>query len=388
MAAETSTTMNGAPRAPLEGSRMAIKIASPIKGYRLGTMRTEPAMSGFVAAEDRRLSIDKVPELAGVLRWEKRPRHAGGNPSWTYMVDAPGGSFAVMVGHVEDNGHATPFEVWAPGDGPRGMSALAQSISMDMRTRDRDWLRMKLESLAKCPGEPFVLDMPNGVTTRVPGAVAAFARLILHRIEELGALGHEGGEHQLIDALMSKKEPKTTAEGTLSWTADVANLGTGDDFTMFLKEAMLPNGQRRPFSLWLSGEYPRSLDGLCKSLSLDMRIVDAGWVLKKLVQLSDVAEPNGGFLAQVPGLEKSAWYPSTVAYIAALVKHRFKVLGYCDERGKPVGKTVLSVIENIAHRHDTKLNQGKDCSACGGVATVISQSGCDVCVACLTSRCG
>ena len=388
MAAETSTTMNGAPRAPLEGSRMAIKIASPIKGYRLGTLRNEPAMSGFIAAEDRRLSIGKVPELAGVLRWEKRPRPVGGNPSWTYIVNAPEGTFAVMVGHVEDNGHATPFEVWAPGDGPRGMSALAQSISMDMRTRDRGWLCMKLESLAKCPGEPFVMTMPNGIETMMPGAVAAFARLILHRIEELGVVGHEGVEHQLINALMSKKEPKTTADGTLSWTVDVANLGTGDDFTMFLKEATLPNVQRRPFSLWLSGNYPRSLDGLCKSLSLDMRIVDPGWALKKLAQLSDVTEANGGFMAQVPASKKSSWYPSTVAYVAALVKHRFKVLGYCDEKGKPLGKTVLSVIENIAHRHDTEVKQGKNCSECGGIATVVSQSGCDVCVACSASRCG
>lgn len=369
---------------------MAIKIASPIKGYRLGTMRTEPAMSGFVAAEDRRLSINKVPELAGVLRWEKRPRPVGGNPSWTYIVNAPEGTFAVMVGHVEDNGHATPFEVWAPGDGPRGMSALAQSISMDMRTRDRKWLRRKLDALVKCRGESFVMRMPNGIETRVRSAVAAFASLCIHRCEELGAFDQYAGSTPLIDALLSKKEPRTTADGTLGWMVDVFNHATEDKFTLSLKEAERPDGKKRPLSVWLSGDYPKSLDGLCKSLSLDMRVGDTAWILRKVDQLIDNEEREkmGGFMAQVPGSEKSTWYPSTVAYIAALIKYRFKVLGYCDERGKPIGKTVLSVIENTEHRHDAKLNQGKDCSACGGVATVISQSGCDVCVACSTSRCG
>ena len=386
MGAESSITTNGAPSAPLEGIRMAIKIAKPIKSYRLATSQRPSATNDFVAAEDRRLSIAKVPQISGVLRWEKRPRHAGGNPSWTYMVDAPGGSFAVMVGHVEDNGHVTPFEVWAPGDGPRGMSALAQSISMDMRTRDRAWLRMKLESLARCPGDAFVMPMPNGVETMVPSEVAAFARLVSHRLEELGALGEEG-EHPLVDGLMSKKEPKTTSEGTLSWTVDVANQGTGDDFTMFLKEATLPNGQRRPFSLWLAGKYPRSLDGLCKSLSLDMRVVDTGWILKKLAQLADAAEPNGGFMAQVPGLDKSAWYPSTVAYLAALVRHRFKVHGYCDEVGRPLGQTVLSVVGSAMSRRETKAVQGTTCHACGGNGTLISTAGCSVCVMCGWTAC-
>ncbi|WP_136256244.1 hypothetical protein [Metallibacterium scheffleri] len=374
---------------------MTIKISAAIKSYRIvekaaGTIKKGfAAVQSFVAAEDRRLTIPKVPEISGVLRWEKRPRPPGGNPSWTYMVDAPGGSFAVTIGHIE-NGHMSPFEVWAMGEAPRGLSALAQSISMDMRTLDREWLRRKLESLAKCPGEPFVITMPNGIETRVPSAVAAFARLVLYRCEELGAFSDEGSEHPLIDALMSAKEPKTTAEGTLSWTVDVTNHGTGDDFCLFLKEAMLPNAQRRPFSLWLSGNYPRSLDGLCKSLSLDMRIVDPGWILRKTDQLIDAAEPMGGFMAQVPGAERSAWYPSTVAYIAALIQYRFKVLGYCDEHGRPLGKTVLSVINNQAmkERSSQTMPKGKDCTECGAVGSVVASSGCEQCAVCAASRCG
>ncbi|EQD46540.1 ribonucleoside-diphosphate reductase, adenosylcobalamin-dependent, partial [mine drainage metagenome] len=291
---------------------------SKIKTYSLAKDTAKPNES-FIPEADRRLKLGMVPNATALLRWEKRPRPVGGNPAWTYMVDAPNGAFAVSVGHIE-NGHASPFEVWVMGEAPRGLSALAKSVSMDMRSMDRAWLKKKLESLAKCPGQSFVMAMPDGINVRVPSEVAAFARLVLWRCNELNAFADEGGAMPLIEALMSKREPKTTTEGTLSWTVDVANVGTGDDFVLFLKEATLPNGQRRPFSIWLAGDYPRSLDGLCKSLSLDMRIVDVGWVLRKLDQIADAAEGMGGFMAQVPGKEKSSWYASTVAYIAALVK--------------------------------------------------------------------
>lgn len=370
---------------------MAINITSPIKSYRVGTPCGDHGTSGFVAAEDRRLQLTEVPEIKGILRWEKRPRPTGGNPSWTYMVDAPGGPFAVNVGHIE-NGDLSPFEVWVMGEAPRGLSALAQSISMDMRTLDRKWLRRKLDALAKCSGKPFIIRMPNGIETMVRSDVAAFASLVIHRCEELGAFEQYANSTPLIDALMSKKEPRTTADGTLAWMVDIYNHATNDKFTLSLKEAERPDGKKRPLSVWLSGDYPQSLDGLCKSLSLDMRVGDAGWLLRKVEQLIDNEEKEkvGSFMAQVPGSEKSTWYPSTVAYIAALIKHRFKVLGYCDEHGRPIGKTVLSVINNKAmkERSSQTMPKGKDCTECGAVGSVVASSGCEQCAVCAASRCG
>ena len=49
------------------------------------------------------------------------------------------------------------------------------------------------------------------------------------------------------------------------------------------KEITLPDGITRPYSVWLSGVYPRPLDGLCKILSLDMRVLDPAWVGMKLM---------------------------------------------------------------------------------------------------------
>src|SRR3546814_19799745 len=66
----------------------------------------------------------------------------------------------------------------------------------------------------------------------------------------------------------------TGTDGTLAWVADVRNPSTDDDFVLMLKELQMPDGSRRPYSMWLTGAHPRALDGLCKLLSLDMRLVD------------------------------------------------------------------------------------------------------------------
>ena len=96
------------------------------------------------------------------MRWSHRPNIAGGTPSVTYVIDNPEHRFAVFVGHLE-NGTVHPFEVWVNGEVvPRGMGALAKNLSMDMRSEDREWLKIKLKSLAKTPTIPFSMTMPSG----------------------------------------------------------------------------------------------------------------------------------------------------------------------------------------------------------------------------------
>lgn len=339
---------------------------------------------------NRRIHLEQVPEpTLASLRWRRRPRPTRGNPAWCFLVDHPRGSFAVFVGHLED-GRRAPFEVWINGaEQPRGLGALAKSLSMDMRSNDRGWLKAKLESLMKASGDDaFDLPLPpEGELTRVPSLVAGFARLVHQRCVDLGAFAEEG-ETPVLDALMSPKEPKTGPDGTLSWTVDIYNPATGDDFVMGLKELVLPNGQRRPYSVWLSGEYPKVLDGLCKSLSYDMRVIDPAWIGAKLRQLVDFAEPQGDFLAWVPGENRKTNYPSTVAYLVRLIIHRFALLGILDENGIPVEDMgiVAYDAENLVplRTHATgviDIRPGKRCPECGNHA-VIRKDGCDFCSAC------
>jgi ribonucleoside-diphosphate reductase alpha chain len=335
---------------------------------------------------DRRIRLEVAPEPAlSSLRWPGRPTLPAGNPSWTYMVESPFGRFAIFVGHVED-AQMHPFEVWVNGnEQPRGLGAVAKTLSMDMRAQDKAWLRMKLDILARTAGDDaFDCPLPpEGKVQRVPSMVAAFARIVRYRVDQLGALAKEEGKSPVLDALFAKKEPKTGTGGTMSWTVDVYNPNSSDDFVLMLKELVLPNGQRRPYSVWMAGAYPRALDGLCKLLSLDMRVIDPAWIGMKLRKLLNYAEPLGDFMARVPGEDRQINFPSTVAYVARLIIHRYAQLGVLDERGYPIKEMgVLEIPESDREAEQSyRLIPGRQCKECGNFA-LIKKDGCEFCTAC------
>ena len=333
---------------------------------------------------NRRLSIGALPApVLASLRWPSRPRMADGNAAWTYMIEVPHGEFALFVGQIEnDLGRDVPFEVWVNGaEQPRGIGAVAKTLSMDMRANDKAWLKLKLDALARTQDEdPFELALPpNGERKLVPGVVSALAQVVRYRCEKLGAL--EGSEATpVIDCMFSRDEPKTGTDGTLSWTVDVVNPASGEEFVLGLKEITLPDGVTRPYSVWLSGHYPRALDGLTRLLSLDMRVLDPAWIGMKLRKLLNYAEPLGDFMARVPGSNKQQNWPSTVAYIARLIMHRYAMLRILDENGYPTREMgILEVPEQKSG--GVKVMQGSLCGECGNY-TVIRKDGCDFCSAC------
>ena len=339
---------------------------------------------------NRRIEIKALPApVLESLKWPGRPKLSGGNPAWCYMLDSACGSFALFVGHTESEGRSWPFEVWVNGaEQPRGLGAVAKTLSMDMRANDRGWLKLKLETLAKTRGDdscaiPFP---PDGESKLMPSLVAAVAQLLRWRLDDLKALeGSEAGYSPLLDALFSHKEPKTGTDGTLSWTVDIYNPHTGDDFVLGLKEITLPDGVTRPYSVWLSGEYPRALDGLCKLLSLDMRVMDPAWIGMKLRKLLNYPEPLGDFMAFVPGQSRQTNWPSTVAYVARLIIHRYAMLGILTEEGLPVKEMGILKTPALPPAHPGETAQvvmtGAVCKECGN-ATVIRKDGCDFCTAC------
>ncbi|MCF8150863.1 MAG: adenosylcobalamin-dependent ribonucleoside-diphosphate reductase [Sulfuritalea sp.] len=333
---------------------------------------------------NRRLSIGALPApVLASLRWPGRPRMTDGNAAWTYMIEAPHGEFALFVGQIEnDMGRDVPFEVWVNGaEQPRGIGAVAKTLSMDMRANDKAWLKLKLDALAKTQDDDsFELPLPpNGEHKLVPGVVSALAQVVRYRCEKLGAL--EGSEATpVIDCMFSRDEPKTGTDGTLSWTVDVVNPASGEEFVLGLKEITLPDGVTRPYSVWLSGHYPRALDGLTRLLSLDMRVLDPAWIGMKLRKLLNYAEPLGDFMARVPGSNKQQNWPSTVAYIARLIMHRYAMLRILDENGYPTRE--MGILEVPGQKPGgVKVMQGSLCGECGNY-TVIRKDGCDFCSAC------
>lgn len=335
-----------------------------------------------ISDANKRLSIKSLPApVLASLRWPGRPEMPDGNMAWTYMLNTPTGDFALFVGQFGTNGGTFPFEVWVNGaDQPRGLGAVAKTLSMDMRANDRGWLKLKLDTLSRTVGEKsFEMTFPpHGEKKLMSGAVSAFAHVVNYRCEKLGAFETEGAT-PVLDSVFSLEEPKTGTDGTLSWTVDIYNPATGEDFVLGLKEITLPDGVTRPYSMWLSGNYPRALDGLSRILALDMRVMDPAWIGMKLRKLLDYPEPLGDFMAFVPGTKRQQNYPSTVAYIAQLMIHRYAMLGVLDEKGYPTRE--MGILEAPRDDSEPKLMQGALCKECGN-HTVIRKDGCDFCTAC------
>jgi len=341
------------------------------------------AQTVTLSEQDRRMVLTEVamsPPLAS-LRWPSRPALPAGASGWiSEQIQTPQGEFAVAV-----SDHAgIPFEVWVlGGQAPRGLDAIAKTLSTDMRANDRGWLNKRLTMLEQAYGDSFVMPMPpNGDMVQVPSATAALAKLVRWRYNQLGTLEfNDSDPTPVLDALFAPHEPKTGTDGTLAWVADVRNPSTDDEFVLMLKELQMPDGTRRPYSMGLTGGHPPALDGLCKLLSVDMRVIDPAWIGMKLRKLLNYAEPRGDFLARVPGSVKQVSYPSTVAYIAQLVIHRYAMLGILTEEGTP---TINMGVVTADPKHAAKpapAISGKLCRECSNM-TLIRKDGCDFCTAC------
>lgn len=357
---------------------------------------TTPAAPLQIDDKNKRLALERLPApVLSSLRWPGRPELPGGNSAWTFMVHHPYGDFALFVGELakEEGGRPQPFEVWINGgEQPRGLGSLAKTLSMDLRANDAAWLQLKLDALATVAEErPFEMPFPpNGERRLFPGVVAATAAVIRWRCEQLGALPPpQGAPTPVLDAMFSRDEPHTGTSGTLAWVVDIQNPGSGEDFTLTLKEVTLPAPEggtvTRPCAVGFSGNYPRALDGLARVLSLDMRVVDPAWIGMKLRKLLNYGEPLGHFMAFIPGLppgeRRQQVWPSTVAYVARLIIHRYAMLGVLDEQGFPLRE--MGVLEAPGKNASTAapLQAGKPCPECGN-PTLIHKDGCDFCTAC------
>jgi ribonucleoside-diphosphate reductase alpha chain len=120
-----------------------------------------------------------------------------------------------------------------------------------------------------------------------------------------------------------------------------------------------------------------------------MRVIDPAWIGMKLRKLLNYAEPLGHFMAFVPGERRQQTWPSTVAYLARLIIHRYAMLGVLDETGQPL--RLMGVLEapgGGGAAVQPRATTGRPCPECGN-ATVIHKDGCDFCTSCgYVGQCG
>lgn len=322
----------------------------------------------------RQVAMQPIAPSVSEALSRSRPKTPKGVDGRCYQIKHAAGDFAVMVTHSDDE--KAPLDVYvASAEQPRGIAAVAMVLSLDLRAMDPGWTTMKLDSLSRTKGDDaFDLVHPaTGDQVRAPSLVAGFTMVVRQRLQELGVL-EPTVPSPMMDSLFSSKEPKAGPEGGKSWHVDICNPSTGDDFVMFVKEQLMPDGSRRPFSVWLVGEIPSVLVGLTKLLSIDMRVSDPQWVIKKLRKLVAFGENRGDFFAVVPGEKRQKNYPSTVAYLAAVLLHRYESLG-------------LIASEDLAQQTQ-KTGAGKLCPSCK-TPSLHKRDGCEVCDACgHTGSCG
>ena len=304
------------------------------------------------AASTSACALERLPApVLASLRWPGRPELPGGNPAWTYMIQHPHGEFALFVGELPAEAgpsRAVRAQRCRSRCGSTAPSSRAASARWPRRCRwtcaptTPAWLKLKLDALATVAEErAFEMPMPpHGEPRLFPGVVAATAAVIRWRCEQLGCAArgrrHAGDRRDV--------QPRGAAH------RPVGHAGVGGGREQPGQRRVVhrhPEGGAaarparagfvtRPCAIGFSGNYPRALDGLARLLSLDMRVIDPAWIGMKLRKLLNYAEPLGplhGAGAAASGA--SRLWPSTVAYIARLVIHRYAMLGVLDEQRLP-----------------------------------------------------
>ena len=104
---------------------------------------------------------------------------------------------------------------------------------MDMRCQDRAWVQAKLDMLSRTfDDKEHLLDLVTsrcgvGIVGRT-GKSGGIPCGATRRALEPAA----GEPSPIMDAMFARKEPKTGPDGTMSWSVDVQNPATDDNFAI------------------------------------------------------------------------------------------------------------------------------------------------------------
>ena len=226
-----------------------------------------------------------------------------------------------------------PVDMWMVGVNDELASEnmlFSKAMSLDMRQEMPSELQRKLIALAKVEGIPFDMELlPTGKSVEMPGMVSAIAQVILTR------LGY--------DTSNLAKERVTFTKSN-AWSVDVLNPITHQVYTVNIAEPTQEDGRKKPVHIWLEGEYPEILDGLCMSLSLDMEQKDLSRILLKLKTLMSVSSKEGAIRFRNPVTNRDIKLTSMGAYLAYLVFSRYVYHFYMSKDGRLIpGHNIVSL---------------------------------------------
>jgi ribonucleoside-diphosphate reductase alpha chain len=391
-----------------------LTIAKKITGFSVldkDTPKKPPMPEPVSYSPDRRIVLKPVEGLAErSLRSPKRPdshtvqdAHGHlhqGHAAWNSdFIRAPAGKFALSISSYT-NGQTRPFEIWILGEeAPTSATEICRILSKVLSVDDPEFLKMHLRALRGAIEEPFEFQLPYTGDWAKAGSVGACIAMVLEAYCK--AIGYiddqplDPGKSPMLAAMTCLSEPKAIEDGGMAFYKDVKNPSEGVEFVVFIKDAMLePSGNVFPFSVWFAGErLPAESAALCKLMSLALRHSDPFWpaqILNVLLKHTpNRVTDDGGFWGPVPGSSKRAHYRSTLAYVAAIIRHRLIEVGRLDPEGRPnAQRSLFELLEPapvLPTRHPPQV-LGTQCPSCGEMA-VQKRDGCDLCLSCDWSKC-
>lgn len=260
-----------------------------------------------------------------------------GNDAWTHKVPAaePCQLFVTEKGK-------SPVQIWLvnqKGDTPADLELFSRALSLDLQQEMATQVQEKLNALAGITGQSFKMSFPQmGERRDMTGLVNAIAHLVQLR-----------GNYQQA----ATRDKRASIAGHV-WSVDILNPTTQQVFKLNVSEPIV-EGRKRPSSVWLTGEYPEILDGLCALLSFDMEKGDLARVTVKLRTLLDIPQ-------EVATNEYSPSLTSMGEYIAYLVLKRFVHHFYLNDKGNELGHSNVIAFERS--REPTKSFMGMTDAEC------------------------
>lgn len=237
-----------------------------------------------------------------------------GNDAWTHEIPSVEPCRLFLAEQMKN-----PHQVWLvnhAGDTPADMELFSRALSLDLQQEMPNKVQEKLNLLAGVKGNKFSMAFPPmGESRSMSGLVCAIAQLIQFK----------GGFLQTITP-----DSRSEIAGDV-WSVDVLDPYTKHAFKLNVAEPVV-DGRKFPSSVWLSGDYPEILDGLCALLSNDMQQADLSRVAVKLRTLLNIPEvaTSHDFSPSLSCLGE---------YIAFLVLKRFAHHFYLDDKANQLNHT-------------------------------------------------
>lgn len=234
--------------------------------------------------------------------------------AWSYEIPSEVGYLMFML-----NNEAVSDRLWLLSNDRHQMrenSVFTNAFNVMLHAHP-DELEDMLTALSLEKGRSFKMKFPpTGENKTMQGVMSALAQLIQYQY---------GFKEEIKTAKLNHKKA--------DWSVEIFHPSTNCIFSVNILEPTQSNGKKLPLKVWLEGDYPEVLGGLCALLSLSMAKYDLLRMSVILKALIATAESQDKLFFHNQLNANKVKRSSMGAYISCLVLHRFSVNRHLDMKG-------------------------------------------------------